>query len=487
MEVVWIRQFTPYIGNLVYAFAGILAVYLLATVMGSRDYRARAASSQPGDSASSWSLLALSALIPLIAVDPFLPLGDVFNGLRIGSIVFFCALAGFLTPLLVDSWSSGDPDRAGTAYAVNVAGSIVGPLIAGFWLLPNMGERWAIVVLSAPLFAIAGTIALRRSSTQGSQPGTGLKPKLQFALAIIAGVIILSVTHDFESRFAADKVRRDYAATVVAIGQGFEREILVNGINMTFLTPDTKYMVHMPLAFRSEPAKNGLVICFGMGTSFRSMLSWGIPTTAVDIIPSVPTLFGYFHADAQTVESSPLARIVIDDGRRFLDDSKQTYDVIVVDPPPPPQAAGSSLLYSRDFYEVVKKHLGRDGILQQWYPELAGDAATTASITKALMQSFPYVRAFRAYDGFGIHYLASMEPIPITSSSVLVSRMPSAAAADFVKWGPESNSQRQFDTVVSHELKLEDLVAEDPRVPAMRDDQPINEYFMLRRWFHYYK
>ena len=487
MEVVWIRQFTPYIGNLVYAFAGILAVYLLATVMGSRDYRAKAASSQSGDSASSWSLLALSALIPLIAVDPFLPLGDVFNGLRIGSIVFFCALAGFLTPLLVDSWSSGDPDRAGTAYAVNVAGSIVGPLIAGFWLLPNMGERWAIVVLSAPLFAIAGTIALRRSSTQGSQPGTGLKPKLQFALAIIAGVIILSVTHDFESRFAADKVRRDYAATVVAIGQGFEREILVNGINMTFLTPDTKYMVHMPLAFRSEPAKNGLVICFGMGTSFRSMLSWGIPTTAVDIIPSVPTLFGYFHADAQTVESSPLARIVIDDGRRFLDDSKQTYDVIVVDPPPPPQAAGSSLLYSRDFYEVVKKHLGRDGILQQWYPELAGDAATTASITKALMQSFPYVRAFRAYDGFGIHYLASMEPIPITSSSVLVSRMPSAAAADFVKWGPESNSQRQFDTVVSHELKLEDLVAEDPRVPAMRDDQPINEYFMLRRWFHYYK
>ena len=487
MEVVWIRQFTPYIGNLVYAFAGILAVYLLATVMGSRDYRARAASSQPGDSASSWSLLALSALIPLIAVDPFLPLGDVFNGLRIGSIVFFCALAGFLTPLLVDSWSSGDPDRAGTAYAVNVAGSIVGPLIAGFWLLPNMGERWAIVVLSAPLFAIAGTIVLRRSSTQGSQSGTGLKPQLQFALVIIAGVVILSVTHDFASRFPAGEVRRDYAATVVANGQGFEREILVNGISMTFLTPDTKYMVHMPLAFMSRPPKNGLVICFGMGTSFRSMLSWGIPTTAVDIIPSVPTLFGYFHADAQTVESSPHARIVIDDGRRFLDDSKQTYDVIVVDPPPPPQAAGSSLLYSRDFYEVVKKHLGRDGILQQWYPELAGDAATTASITKALMQSFPYVRAFRAYDGFGIHYLASMEPIPITSSSVLVSRMPSAAAADFVEWGPESNSQRQFDTVLSHELKLEDLVAEDPRVPAMRDDQPINEYFMLRRWFHYYK
>ena len=133
-----------------------------------------------------------------------------------------------------------------------------------------------------------------RSSTQGSQSGTGLKPQLQFALVIIAGVVILSVTHDFASRFPAGEVRRDYAATVVANGQGFEREILVNGISMTFLTPDTKYMVHMPLAFMSRPPKNGLVICFGMGTSFRSMLSWGIPTTAVDIIPSVPTLFGYF-------------------------------------------------------------------------------------------------------------------------------------------------------------------------------------------------
>src|ERR1039458_2968578 len=403
MEVVWIRQFTPYIGNLVYAFAGILAVYLLATVMGSRDYRSKAQSSQPGESASSWSLLALSALIPLIAVDPFLPLGDVFNGLRIGSIVFFCAIAGFLTPLLVDSWSSGDPDRAGTAYAVNIAGSIVGPLIAGFCLLPNMGERWAIVVLSIPLFAIAALIAFRKTTPETAQSKTGLSPRLQFAVAAIAGVLIVSVSHDFETKFAAGEVRRDYAATVIAMGQGFDRQILVNGISMTFLTPDTKYMVHMPLAFMSKSPKNGLVICFGMGTSFRSMLSWGIPTTAVDLIPSVPSLFGYFHADAQALENSPLARIVVDDGRRFLDDSTQTYDVIVVDPPPPPQAAGSSMLYSCEFYEVVKKHLRENGILQQWYPERAGDAATTVAITKALMQSFPYVRAFRAYDGFGIH------------------------------------------------------------------------------------
>ena len=229
---------------------------------------------------------------------------------------------------------------------------------------------------------------------------------------------------------------------------------------MTTLNPITKYMVHMPLAFMSKRPLTGLVICFGMGTSFRSMLSWGIPTTAVDLVPSVPALFGYYHSDAQKVASSPLGRIEIDDGRRFLDGSGWTYDVIVVDPPPPPEAPGSSLLYSREFYEVVKQHLRKGGILQTWYPKAGGDAATTASITKALMQSFPYVRAFKSYDRrLGKHFLASMDPIPITSSAVLAARMPRAAVSDLVEWGPKAGPQEQFDLVLSQELSLATLVS----------------------------
>ncbi|MGC2545362.1 MAG: hypothetical protein WA426_05910, partial [Silvibacterium sp.] len=404
MEVVWIRQFTPYLGNVVYAFAGILAVYLLATAMGSQDYRSKAHSRHPGESASTWSLLALFAVVPVVAADPLLLPRFASGGLRISAIVFFCAMTGFLTPLLVDSWSSGDPDRAGAAYAVNIAGSIVGPLIAGFWLLPWLGARWATLVLSIPLFAIAAVTALRKPSSDTARPNFRLGARIQFAVSTIAAILLFSVSHDYETKYPQRQVRRDYTASVIATGKGFDRQLVVNGIGMTSLTPITKYMVHMPLAFMSKPPQNGLVICFGMGTSFRSMLSWGIPTTAVDLVPSVPAMFGYYHADAQKLVSSPLARIVIDDGRRFLDSSTQTYDVVVVDPPPPPQAAGSSLLYSREFYQVVKSHLRTGGILQMWYPEIEGDEATTASITKALMQSFPYVRAFREFDErFGYH------------------------------------------------------------------------------------
>jgi hypothetical protein len=80
-----------------------------------------------------------------------------------------------------------------------------------------------------------------------------------------------------------------------------------------------------------------------------------------------------------------------------------------------------------------------------------------------------------------------MEPIPITSSAVLAARIPPAAAADFVEWGPMATPQKQFDAVLPHEFTLEELVALAPRAPAMRDDQPINEYYLLRDWFHSYR
>ena len=90
---------------------------------------------------------------------------------------------------------------------------------------------------------------------------------------------------------------------------------------------------------------------------------------------------------------NPKGRIVIDDGRRFLKRTREKYDVIVVDPPPPVEAAGSSLLYSREFYELAKEHLQPGGILQIWFP--GGTQATVQAVVRSLDESFPYVRCFR--------------------------------------------------------------------------------------------
>ena len=126
--------------------------------------------------------------------------------------------------------------------------------------------------------------------------------------------------------------------------------------------------------------------------------------------------------------------------------------------------------------------------MQIWYPAIGGDEATTASVTEALIQTFPYVRAFQSYDGhFGIHFLASMEPLSKESGSDLAARMPPAAVSDFVEWGPKSSPDKQFNLVLSQEIPLRNLIAPSPGIPAMQDDRPVNEYYFLRRRLHLYQ
>ncbi len=38
-----------------------------------------------------------------------------------------------------------------------------------------------------------------------------------------------------------------------------------------------------------------------------------------------------------------------------------------------------------------------------------------------------------------------------------------------------------FDTVLQNEVPIETLIAPSPGTPALRDDRPINEYYLLRR------
>jgi spermidine synthase len=257
------------------------------------------------------------------------------------------------------------------------------------------------------------------------------------------------------------------------------KQLLVNGAGMSALTPVTKMMSHLPLAFRDAPPSNALVICFGMGTSFRSLLSWGIDSTAVELIPSVPALFSFFHADAGRILASPRAHVVVDDGRRFLERTDERFDVITIDPPPPVEAAGSSLLYSQEFYALARKRLKPGGIVQQWLP--GGDAVVIGSFTRAIASSFPHLRAFRSVEGWGFHFLASESPLPARTATELSARLSAEAARDLVEWGPFPDPAAQFDAVLRREVAVASLLAAAPQVGPLTDDRPYNEYYWLRR------
>ncbi len=87
-------------------------------------------------------------MIPLLTADARVGISPVLR-VPLG-IAAFSGFLGFLTPRLVDRFSEGDPNRAGAGYAVNVAGCILGPLFAGFLLLPYIDERYALVTLALP-------------------------------------------------------------------------------------------------------------------------------------------------------------------------------------------------------------------------------------------------------------------------------------------------------------------------------------------------
>lgn len=477
VEVVWVRLYTPSLGTLVYAFAAILGLYLIAMDLGSWIYR-RINRDFILDNGLLWVALAFSVIFPFLTADPRLPLPAILRVVL--GIVPFSALVGFVTPAVLDRYSRGNPERAGTGYAINIAGCVLGPLLAGFLLLPIAGERFSLCILALPWF-VAGF--KYRPESRVPFGAVARSPYFLVSCVLTLGSVAVAFSsRGNEHRYWPREVKRDSTATVIAWGSGREgKRLLINGVGMSMLSPDTKIMVHLPNALLSRPPQNGLVICFGMGSTHLSMLSWGIPTTTVELVPSVPRLVTFFHPNAGPLMSSPLSNVVIDDGRFFLERTSEQYDVITVDPPPPVSAAGSSLLYSKEFYLTAQRRLRPGGILQQWYPG-GFDPATTAAVARAVKESFPYVRAFGTLEGPGIHFLASMTPISQRSASELAAKLPPDAARDLLEYGPASTPVEQFGIVLSHELSLDEIIRQSPGVPAVQDDRAVNEYFLVRRF-----
>jgi spermidine synthase len=480
MEVVWTRAFTTVLKTQVYSFALILFAYLGATFVGSSLYRRDLSRSSVRSVAVLLSVLSMAALLPSVLSDLRLFMSASYTmaswsrAVVLLSICPFCAALGYLTPKLIDSYGSGDPAEAGRAYAVNVSGCILGPLFASYIVLPWLGERLGLVALGVPFVLLF--VRTAKSVRPCYRWATGT---ISTALIVWSSLYSVDFARFVSSKFEGTEIRRDYAASVVSSGRGLNKRLFVNGLSMTSLVPATKFMAHLPLALHNGRPESVLIICFGMGTTYRSALSWNVQTTAVELVPSVKQAFGFYHADAPQVLSNPKGHIIVDDGRRYLNRTHEQFDVIVIDPPPPVEAAGSSLLYSEEFYALTKAHLKQNGILSTWVPADAS-ADSCAAILRSVVSSFQFVRCFLSIDAMGMHMLASQEAIENISATQFASRMPAAAAIDLLEWDHSVTLTDYIRAALSNEMPTEATLNPEARV-RITDDHPYNEYFLLRR------
>jgi spermidine synthase len=218
-----------------------------------------------------------------------------------------------------------------------------------------------------------------------------------------------------------------------------------------------------------------------MGTTFRSSVSWDVKTIAVELVPSVRDAFGFYFDDAEAISKTSNAKIVIDDARRFLKRTLEKFDVITIDPPPPICAAGSSLLYSEEFYEILKNRLNKGGIVQQWSP--GGEKLTQQAMLNAICSAFSFVRVFHSIEGTGFHFFASMQPLNMPTANTFLARLPEAAARDFVEWSEGKSAGAIYDKLLLGEIPLSKFLSAHMN-DSITDDRPLNEYFLLRRFYN---
>ena len=282
-------------------------------------------------------------------------------------------------------------------------------------------------------------------------------------------------------RSAEDEI----ASVQAGVDQYGNKHLWVTGTAMTLLTVDAKLMPILPLIARPD-STSAAVVAFGMGSAYRAALNAGLQTEAVELVPSVPTMFGSYYDDAASVLANPDGKVVIADGRNHIELTDRRYDIIVTDPPPPVESAGVSVISSREYYEAGKAHLNPGGVMMQWLPWSAQTLEEFLAHVRSFRAVFPEVTIAFGPGGYGVFMLGSDQPItfdPANIEKILarpgvtedLSSAFDSPAHDAAQWAAKIPS-----LVWISGDEVEKVIGQGPLVT---DDHPFPEYFLLRHAF----
>lgn len=501
-QVLWTRLLASGTGNTTYAFTAILAVFLVGLAIGALLFNVLR--TRLGDPfrflAAAQALTAALVLLGLVWFVGRPPILDPGRPLDAVATLFLTAIPVVLVTTIIlgltfpatSALLHPDPTRsgksAGTLVAVNTLGSILGSFLVSFILIPMVGTPRSIALLAIANLGIAWVLSARMERGGGASSRLTRTVVGVVTVALVGSIAtpnVLSQPIHTIIRVSGGTVlesTEDQIATVVAGRIGATPQLWVGGTSMTLLTVDAKLMTLLPLMARPD-SENALVVAFGMGSSFRAGLIAGLQVDAVELAPSVPSMFGHFHPDAAAFLADPNGRIFIADGRNYLELTDRLYDVVITDPPPPIESSGASVISSVEYYQAGRRSLSDGGMMMQWLPF----GSTTEGVrehVRSFASVFTHVRVLFGPGGYGLFMLGSDVPFDLPDHSV---------RAILDRPGVLEDVSSAFD---SPAITVEDWVAlirqmawlDDAQVrgfvgdgPTITDDRPLPEYFLIRR------
>jgi spermidine synthase len=504
-EVVWAELLVQFLSTRAYAFAVMLATYLVGLAAGSFLF-ARLA--RVGDE-SPWRTLGLllagaggSALAAVAVLGPWLTDAQTFAGmwamrftgretLEVVARFVVASAAILLVPTMLLGAAFPAATRlaagaervaadVGRVAAFNTAGGIAGTLVTGFVLVPWLGLVGSLVAL-----ALAGASLGAVAVMTGGRCHVGSAP---LAAGLVLGVSLLAAAtpRDRLARLLVENrggtlVFHDegVGGTVAVLEQGRTgesfRRLYIQGVsNSGDALPSLRYMrlqALLPLLVYAGEPRSVLVVGFGTGITAGALLSSQLPEKRVvfELLPSVVKAGPFFRGNVGAA-ADPRIEVRIGDGRHQLLRSPESYDLITLEPPPP-SAAGVANLYSRDFYELCRERLAGGGLMAQWWPLAAQNDEDSRSLVRSFLDVFPLVTLWST-ELHEMLLIGSERPLALDSKRVTFRFAAPDTVRALAEVGVESPAAL-LATFVMDRAGLERYVA---GAPPVTDDRPLIEH-----------
>ena len=431
LEVIWLRFLRLYVASTATAFAVMLAVVLAGIGLGGISFSMiRRRSSSPRQAVPILLLFAaIGTLLSYIffPVPVLLPNKPALTSeflLQIGqlstALMFPVAfLSGALLPAIVScvqSHVSGRMNSAGLTILFNTIGAAIGPLLAGFVLLPQFGFQTSLILSAA---AYAGLALLTSQKSNWSLRRVSGISTFLLSVAFITILSIFPYRRD-EKHFA--NARQTYEADGSVLlkkiegtadtfqllrrdlfGEPYYYRLITNCYSMSGTLPRSqRYMrllAYLPLALRPE-SENALLIGYGVGVTADAFTR--DPDLKhldiVDISKEVLDLADFYSGPGYSNPlRDPRVTTFVQDGRFFLQACPERYDIITGEPPPL-KAAGTVNLYTQQFFSLMKIRLKDGGIVSFWLPLYQLRTGETKAILRAFYNVFPNASVWATND-----------------------------------------------------------------------------------------